>query len=188
MVGKDELCKLSELEATDPKFVKRIRNYSAYVFNSLCEILTIQPETRRENIAQKRAKGKQLQLQSSQSAASETSMQDSTANFTPTETASTHTSAPAVPTPLESIPSSSSRRIFSGASVADPNQDSAGSRRTWASNEKASDMFGNNFISCVLNWIWPEGVTLDWVKGREGETSLVWNCWYIPSVKMLISH
>lgn len=186
MVGKDEFCKLSEVEATDPKIVKRIRTSSALVFNSLCEILAVQPEIRRENIAQKRAKAKQSQSRSSQSLASETSSRNSTAIVTLSELPPTPIGVPSIMTSPVSVPSSSSRRIVSGASVADPNQDSAGSRRTWASNEKASDIFGNNFISCVLNWIWPDGIMLDWVEGREGETSLTWNCWYIPSFTILI--
>jgi hypothetical protein len=76
----------------------------------------------------------------------------------------------------------SSRRIVSAASIADPEQDSAGGIRVWASNEKSVDQFANNFMEYVLGWIWPNGVTLDWVQGREGETTLEWSNSYITLI------
>src|ERR1700731_3494489 len=76
--------------------------------------------------------------------------------------------------------STSTRRIVSNASIADPNQDSAGARDVWASTEKASDLFANNFMTYVLGWMWPSGITLDWVKGREGLSVLAWNNSYCP--------
>jgi hypothetical protein len=72
-------------------------------------------------------------------------------------------------------------RVVSNASVANPNQDSAGGARVWASNEKASDMFANILIRHVISSIWPDGITLDWVEGRKGDTELVWSSKYIPS-------
>jgi hypothetical protein len=60
-VGKKELCALSESEATDPLFVRRIRNASRLVFGSLCQILEKQPRKRKENLSQKRSKAKQSQ-------------------------------------------------------------------------------------------------------------------------------
>lgn len=74
--------------------------------------------------------------------------------------------------------STSDRRIVS---IADINQDSTGGTKIWASNEKASDMFGNTFIAYVIRSIWPKGIILDWVQGREGVTSLKWNGWYLFS-------
>lgn len=75
----------------------------------------------------------------------------------------------------------SSQRMVSGASIADPKQSSAGGARVLASNEKASDIFGNIFMSYVRGWIWPRGITLDWVQGRESKTTLEWNNSYQAS-------
>src|SRR5271170_2574822 len=75
-------------------------------------------------------------------------------------------------------PSTSTRRIVSNASIADPNQDSAGGSRVWGSTEKASDIFACNFMNYVIGWIWPSGITLDWVRGREGPTVLAWTSSY----------
>jgi hypothetical protein len=45
----------------------------------------------------------------------------------------------------------------------------------WASNEKASDIFANVFTSHVIGRVWPGGVPLDWVRGRDGVTTLAWS-------------
>src|SRR5271170_4413086 len=74
--------------------------------------------------------------------------------------------------------STSTRRIVSNASIADPNQDSAGGPRVWGSAEKASDIFACNFMNYAIGWIWPSGITLDWVRGREGPTVLAWTSSY----------
>jgi hypothetical protein len=66
-------------------------------------------------------------------------------------------------------------RAVSSSSIADMNQNSAGGNRVWASNEKASDMFANVFASHVLGRVWPGGVPLDWVRGRDGVTTLAWS-------------
>lgn len=95
------------------------------------------------------------------------------------------------PTPTPTIPSatpstrSSGRRIVSNASIADPDQDSAGGNRVLASNEKSSDVFANNFMEYVIGWIWPDGITLDWVQGRIGTTTLNWNNSYLPAFPTL---
>ena len=67
--------------------------------------------------------------------------------------------------------SDSGRRIVSSASIADPTQDSAGGNRVWASTEKASDIFANVLIPYVFGWLWPHGISLDWVTGRSGPTT-----------------
>lgn len=46
--------------------------------------------------------------------------------------------------------STSTRRIVSNASIADPNQDSAGGGRVWASNEVATQTFADNFMIYVI--------------------------------------
>jgi len=66
MVGKEAICKLSESEATDRTVVTTIMNPTALVFNSLCQLLKIQPQTHLVNITQKRARAKQLQGQRSE--------------------------------------------------------------------------------------------------------------------------
>jgi hypothetical protein len=74
----------------------------------------------------------------------------------------------------------STHRVVSNSSIAGPTQDSAGGTRVWASNEKASDIFANIFLLYVISSIWPDGITLDWVQGRKGETKLVWSSKYYP--------
>jgi len=86
------------------------------------------------------------------------------------------------------IPRSSGPRIVSDASIADPEQDSAGGNQVFASNEKASDVFANFFMEYVIGWIWPDGITLDWVKGRIGPTTLNWNISYPPSPSPSLPH
>jgi len=78
------------------------------------------------------------------------------------------------------------RRIVSDTSIADPNQDSAGGTRVWASNEMASQQFASVFISYVIAWIWSKRILLEWVKGREGGTQLVWSPSYFPFLRSLI--
>jgi hypothetical protein len=67
----------------------------------------------------------------------------------------------------------STQRLVSNSSVAGPTQDSAGGTRVWASNEKTSRIFANRFLLHVISSIWPDGITLDWVQGREAKRS-----WY----------
>jgi len=75
-------------------------------------------------------------------------------------------------------PSTSTRRIVSNVSIADPNQDSAGGPRVWGSAEKASVVFACSFMNYAIGWIWPSGIKLDWVRGREGPTVLSWTSSY----------
>lgn len=145
------------------------------VFDSLLQILSKQTEVRKKNLSQKR---KQPDSRSSQNttALQQSSMLDIrkgiSSNSKPiaktTQMITTETR------------SSSSRRIVSAASIADPTQDSAGGARVWASNEKASDVFANVLIRYIIGWIWPGGITLDWVESRDGKTTLNWNDSYSP--------
>lgn len=79
-----------------------------------------------------------------------------------------------------------SRRIVSDASIANPDQDSAGGVRVFANNEKASDGFANHLIAYVCSTIWPTGIVLDWVGGRGGDTTLVWNSKYPPCFSSIL--
>src|SRR5579862_9615860 len=97
-------------------------------------------------------------------------------SITLTQTSATNTIASTTSTTTVKF----TRRAVSGASIADPTQDSAGGSRVWASNEKASDIFANNLIRHIISFIWPDGITLDWVQGRNGDTKLVWSSKYIP--------
>jgi hypothetical protein len=69
----------------------------------------------------------------------------------------------------------STRRIPSGSSMSDPTQDSAGGVRVLASKEKTSDSFANQLLHYIVGVIWPGGVRLDWVRGRNSKTTLRWN-------------
>src|SRR5579859_4148331 len=99
---------------------------------------------------------------------------------TMTSTQTSSAAAATTPTATVSTNVKSTRRIVSNASIADPTQDSAGGARVWASNEKASDIFANILIRHIISSIWPDGITLDWVQGRNGDTKLVWSSKYIP--------
>jgi hypothetical protein len=44
----------------------------------------------------------------------------------------------------------------------------------WGSTEKASDLFASNFTNYVIGWIWPSGITLDWIQGSDGPTMIAW--------------
>jgi len=54
MLGKEELCALSVKDVNDTKIVRRIRNRSANVFESLRQILARQTEDRLLNLSEKR--------------------------------------------------------------------------------------------------------------------------------------
>jgi len=69
---------------------------------------------------------------------------------------------------------SSSVRIASGASTLDEEKDSTGGDRILFSKEKATDIFAGNLFSYLCSKIWKSDITLDWVKGRNGDTCLAW--------------
>jgi hypothetical protein len=221
MVGKAQLCALSEKDVESRSLVNRIQNPSSSVFLALLDILLIQSDLRQSNIRIKRQKVRQtsenkqtleskqtseisIDLDISQTAHLSFGMHFVTKlivdNFPALQThehpPSTHSTpglsvAPALntttitPVKVKSKRGKSKRqskpRVVSNASVANPIQDSAGGARVWASYAKASDMFANILIRHVISSIWPDGITLDWVEGRKGDTELVWSSKYIPS-------
>jgi hypothetical protein len=199
MAGKKELCALSEEDLMKEEVVNRIRNKSGLMFQSLREVFSIQPELRRLNTSRKR---KQINSQSSQVPpislqASDLppvievpkSNQRSQGNACYGNSAILTiviTSEVQIEQIVLETPSTSTRRIVSDASIADPNQDSAGGARIWGSTEKASDLFASNFMNYIIGWIWPSGIELDWVRGREGPTVLTWTSSYYPLFFRLI--
>jgi hypothetical protein len=54
MVGKEELCALSEEDLMSEVKVNRIRDPSRIIFQSLREIFSRQPEARKQNLSRKR--------------------------------------------------------------------------------------------------------------------------------------
>lgn len=173
--------------------VNRIRNMSRSLFQSLRQIFFKQPEVRKLNLSQKR-KPISLSHPSINSPKSNRKSRGTPLYVIPLLTTVSPTTSAPIPSQIEQIPSapsqdpppsSSSRRIVSNASIADPNQDSAGGARIWASTEKASDLFASNFMNYVVGWIWPSGITLDWVTGREGTSVLTWTSSYPPPVLSL---
>ena len=93
---------------------------------------------------------------------------------------SSSSAKPRIPPISTTTATTPSRRIVSNASIAAPDEDSSGGSRVWASKEKASDLFANNLMLHVISSIWPDGVKVDWVQGRPGDTTLVWSSAYIP--------
>jgi hypothetical protein len=53
MVGKQELCALSQEDLMNDTTVNRLRNSSRVVFQSLREVFSIQPEARKWNLSRK---------------------------------------------------------------------------------------------------------------------------------------
>ena len=185
--------------------LNRIKNTSKAIFLSLYDILQTQSDLRQLNVSRKRQrKEKQISATSLDIASAgiglpsfqlmaiddPTVLQpDISAHDSPlpsTMSPSTTTVAPAHNPTIAVATSStttatlkSTRRIVSNASIADPTQDSAGGSRVWASNEKASDIFANILIRHIVSSIWPDGITLDWVQGRNGDTKLIWSSKYI---------
>ena len=178
-LGKSELCALSKLDIRNKKVISAVRNSSHSLFDSLRQVALLQSEVRQSNLSQKR---KSINIQSeSEILATETS----TDVGKETVMYGTFILACVAVVDSSQAPSvasvaSSSKRIVSGASISGPQQDSAGGSRVLSSNEKASDMFANIFMGYVISWIWPDGVKLEWVEGREGETTLDWNNSYVP--------
>jgi hypothetical protein len=59
MVGKAQLCTLSEKDVENKSLVNRIQNKSSLVFLSLMEIFQMQSDLRHANITRKRQRNKQ---------------------------------------------------------------------------------------------------------------------------------
>ena len=178
MIGKEELCALSEEDLMKEEIVNRIRNTSGLVFKALRQIRLKQPDIRQINISTKRRKPGSL--------STNRILFDINLPKKPTrqpQRTQYNSRRSTVDLPLDSqppsqqsnTPSTSTRRIVSNASIADPNQDSAGGTSVWASTEKASEHFAGTFMDYVIMWIWPSGITLDWVIGRPGTTVIAWN-------------
>jgi hypothetical protein len=67
-------------------------------------------------------------------------------------------------------------------SIADPWQDSTCGRLVWALDEKATVNFANTFMSDLVDMVWNDGIKLEWVRGREGPTTLEWVAKYAPGL------
>jgi hypothetical protein len=63
ILGKDELCQLSESDATNSESISEISNRSFSTFEYLYQIIETQPEARRANLSPKRSKAKQSATQ-----------------------------------------------------------------------------------------------------------------------------
>ena len=186
-VGKEELCSLSSEQATDLQFLRSWRKPSRLVFSSLCQILEEQPDIRARNLSQKRSAKRNLHSrQTSESPptrsvpAKRFKIDDAPGAVSPS-TIERHIEQPSLieSLPKSSVPvaqtSASAKRIVSVGSIAGPDDDSAGGTRVWASNEKASDVFANILLMHIIDDIWRDAITLDWVEGRNGPTVLSWH-------------
>jgi hypothetical protein len=95
---------------------------------------------------------------------------------------------PAHNSPTTTVTVKSTDRNPSNNSIAGPTQDSAGGTRVWGSDDRVRYMFANNFLMYTVTSIWPDGIVLDWVKGREGDTELVWSRTYLSLVPPPLRH
>jgi hypothetical protein len=84
----------------------------------------------------------------------------------------------AVTSELQVIPVDPLAHDESNTPIADPNQDSVGRTRVWASTGNTSDVFASNFMNYIIGWIWPSGISLDWVRGRQEPMMLAWSSLY----------
>jgi len=175
--GKAELCALSKEDLTSDEEISTIENASLQVFSTLQEVLALQPKLRLDNLSAKR---KQTKTQLTQTEATQVSSTVDVDDDSPPVSVEVSQSTLVSQTASQVSIASSSRRIVSGASIADPEQDSAGGTRVLVSNEKSSDMFANTLLDYVRRRIWPRGIILDWVQGRTGKTTLMWHHTYLP--------
>jgi|SRR5579862_1133533 len=183
--GKAELCALSKEDLTDDKKISRIENASLQVFSTLQQVLALQPKLRLDNLSAKR---KKTETQSNrQTEATQISYTVDVGDDGPLVSVEGSQSTEVAQRASQVIVASSSRRIVSDASIADPGQDSAGGTRVLVSNEKSSDMFANTLLDYVRRRIWPDGITLDWVQGRIGETTLTWQHTYLPFIVTMLT-
>jgi len=189
-LGKEELCSLSSEQATDLQFLRSWRKPSRLVFSSLCQILEEQPDIRARNLSQKRSAKRNLHSRQTSESPPTQSVPAKRFKIDDAPGPSMIERPAEQPSLIESLPkssapvaqtSASAKRIVSVGSIAGPDDDSAGGARVWASNEKASDVFANNLLMHVIDDIWRDGITLDWVEGRDGPTVLSWHNSYFPS-------
>jgi hypothetical protein len=170
--------------------INRIRNSTKSTFTVLHQILEKQSELRQMNLSQKRQRSKPKSVESSQVTLHPESLPPSEyqtsstlshlyTTMTNTSTITEQSPTKITTTTTTSKSTTSGRRIVSNASIAHPTQDSAGGTRVWASNEKASDIFANILLLHIISTIWPDGITLDWVRGRSGQTRLTWSHKYL---------
>ena len=172
---------MSEEQTTDVSFVRKIRESSWIVFQSLCQVIARQPELRKSNLATKRKRlnADMTTLEPGVLLATTSEAVLGTPIHIELTTDAKTMDFESASNEARIVVTSSSQRTVSSASIADPNQDSAGGSRVWASKEKASDIFANVLIPYIMARIWPDGIILDWVQGRTGDTLLEWNNSYV---------
>ena len=172
-------------------FLRSWRKPSRHVFSSLCQILEQQPDIRVRNLAEKRSMKRYMDARRAIDAQDSSPSRpippkrarvDDARDTESTFVDDAHIRPPSdvEPHPDSAMPATqasgpSTNRIVSVGSVADPDENSAGGARVWASNEKASDIFANNLLMHLIDDIWRDGITLDWVQGRIGSTVLSWH-------------
>ena len=157
------------------EIVNRIRNTSGLVFKALRQIRLKQPDIRQMNISTKRRKPGSLSTNRILFGINPPKKQPRQPQRTQRRSTVDLALDSQPPSQQSNTPSTPTRRIVSIASIADPNQDSAGGTSVWASTEKASEHFAGTFMDYLIMWIWPSGITLDWVTGRPGTTVIAWN-------------
>jgi len=175
MIGQEELCALSEEDLMKEEIVNRIRNTSGLVFKALRQIRLKQPDIRQINISTKRRKSDSLSTNRILFGINPPKKPTRQPQHTQYNSRRSTVDLPLdsqPPSQQSHPPSTSTRRIVSNASIADPNH---GGISVWASTEKASEHFASTFMDYVIMWIWPSGITLDWVIGRPGTTVIAWN-------------
>jgi hypothetical protein len=216
LIGKEQLCALSDKDVENESVVKRIENKTGLVFLSLRRYFkrsrTYDRRILLENdsginrqhrmflflfpwIYHRLPKFRLVRILSSIlivdiSTFHSTSQPDinphnspSKQRKTPVLTTPTDVSVNNQTTTTTVTVQSTARNVSNGSnmSIAEPAQDSAGGGRVWAPNEKASDVFANNLLLYITSIIWPDGIILDWVEGRKGQTDLAWRNKYRSS-------
>ena len=145
IVGKKEVLAVAQEDLSDAGTMDRIENKSIMFFAPLRRLLAVEPAMRSLTLQAKRQKNAELTSPS-------VSRSQSQSQLTTTV----------------------SRRVTSTSSMSDPSQDSAGGIRILSVKEKTVDTFANQFLDYVVTGLWPGGIVLDWVRGREKKTTLTW--------------
>jgi hypothetical protein len=149
IVGRDEILAIAEADLSNAAIIDTIENKSVQFFTPLNELMSVEPEMRSVTLQIKRQKTTDPSTSQSKSESqSESQSQSQTTVAT-------------------------GRRITSTSSMSDPSQDSAGGIRILSVKEKTVDTFANQFLRYVVTGLWPGGIPLNWVRGRE-KTTLRW--------------
>jgi hypothetical protein len=131
--------------------------YSVYSALRNLENLKV-TETRKDNLAEKRQENRSTSIRATSSLSS--------------QVAPIWVGPPAPPQSAEET-----RRV---TSISDPAKSSSGGNLFHATQDRETEILGNQFCLTMLNALFPEDLTINWVQGRPEAPSLEWGQRYHP--------